>query len=74
MALVLDSFRLMFAKIRLCLHELARRGRRPRPSPTAVLLVVAVLFVVTCHKRQRVTQAENELDTNSEFVPSVIRL
>ena len=36
MALVFDSFRLKFARIRLSLHELARRGRRPRPSPTAV--------------------------------------
>ena len=36
----------MFARIRHCLHALARHGRRPRPSPTAVLLVVVVPFVI----------------------------
>ena len=25
----------MFSRIRLCLHALARRGRRPRPSPSS---------------------------------------
>ena len=43
------SSRSMFARIRLCLHVLAwfsRRQRRPRPNPTAVLLVVIVPLVV----------------------------
>ena len=43
---VFDSFWLMFARIRLCLHALARRGRRSRPSPTAVLPVVVLPFGV----------------------------
>ena len=43
---VFDSYGLMFVRIRLCLHALARRGRRPRPSPAAVLLVSVVSFVV----------------------------
>ena len=36
----------MFAIIRHRLQALARHGRRRRPSPTAVLLVVVVPFVV----------------------------
>ena len=45
----------MFARIRLCLHALARRGRRPRPSPTAVLLVVVVVpFVVGAYDQANI--------------------
>ena len=49
MTYVFDSFRLIFARIRLFTRTrtwFSRRGRRPKPSPTAVLLVVVVPFIV----------------------------